>query len=692
MIHSVRAVARVVLSSTALLLCSSVIAGEPEKGDETIIVTGSKSAAQFGVKSGIPLAKMPQGVQVLTSDDLGTRGVVSMGDALRAVPSANVGMPRTSPYQSFSLKVRGFLADQMRNGVRQRYYEDVDASSMSNIERIEVLKGPSAALYGESAQGGIISIITKRPHDTFGWGGSMTIGSHERYVASFDVTGPFSTDGTLTGRLTGEIERSETFVDYQRLDRENFGLALDWRPSAAFSARLVAEWQERRTLRNPGLPVIGTIVSNGVGEVPRPAFLGEPDFSHLKSFAPLVQAWADISLGEGWTLTPRFSFSGFNSNFDQIRLRAMAADKVTVSRNGRSGKEADTYAIAQIDLSGSFETGSVVHKLLVGLEYDRERSTVLQRNIAAVPSINVLKASYAFTPAMPPVFVFAFDNRYNIDGVAAYAQDIVDVTSNWNVIAGARYSNMRTFNRDGGIWGSSRVEAWTWQLGTSYVLGNGWSVFGGYNTGFDIENSAGSRARTGKPFQPETSDQYEGGVRYASDRLSLTASLFQIRRRNVLTTDPLDANYSVQTGEVRVRGLEMQGRWQVSDELSLDGGYALMEGRITRSNNGDQGGLIGDLPRHSVNLSANWKLTDMPLALRLSTNYVSSRALVNGSTIRLPAYAVVDFGVSWDFDNVKLRFTLSNLFDRHYYTASGNAFAVYPGEPRQFSLSISRSF
>src|SRR5690606_8951350 len=125
----------------------------------------TKFSGDFGAKSGIPIERVPQSVQIVTADDIIEQGARSIGDLLRGVPSANAGYSRVGAYQSFSLKVRGFLADQMRNGIRQRYYEDVDASALSNIERVEVLKGPSGVLYGQSAVGGIISIITKRPQE-----------------------------------------------------------------------------------------------------------------------------------------------------------------------------------------------------------------------------------------------------------------------------------------------------------------------------------------------------------------------------------------------------------------------------------------------------------------------------------------------------------------------------------------------
>lgn len=662
---------------------------EKPGADETIVVTGSKaSGGEFGAKSGIPLDKLPQSVQILTSSDLADRGVVSMGDALRAIPSANPGASRTSPYQSFTLKIRGFLADQMRNGVRQRYYEDVDASSLSNVERIEVLKGPSAVLYGESAVGGIISIITKRPREAFGWGGSLTAGSDERFTASFDVTGPISASAGLYARATAEIERSGTFIDFMDMDRENFGLSFTWSPSESVTTYLVLEWQRRKTLRNPGLPVIGTVVSNGVGEVDHSAFLGEPRHSDLESQAPLVQLWSDIGLGGGWTLTPRLSYSGFETEFRQIRLRAMQADGVTVNRNGRYGHEDDHYTIAQLDLSGSFATGSIGHSLLLGIEYDRERGSFYQENMVGVPSINTLNPVYAYSAA-DPAFVFGFDNRYNVDGVSLYAQDVIDLTPDWNVVAGLRWSNIRSF---GNGYEATRVDHWTWQLGTTYDLGGGLSLYGGYNTGFDIESSAGSLSRDGSPFEPEVSDQGELGLRYQGESVRLSASIFQIRRTNVLTADPVDPDYSIQTGEVRVRGFELEGAFELTPGLTVEGGYAYLDGEVTKSNNGDQGGAIADMPKHSASLFVTWRSEAAPLELRGGLNYYSSRALLNGSAIRLPEYTTVDLGASYDFDAVRVSLIATNVFDERYFAASGNAFAVYAGDPRQISLTISRSF
>jgi iron complex outermembrane recepter protein len=690
--------------STSLFLSVPGLARAEDAIRQDIIVTGEKTSGDFGEKSGIPIAKLPQSVQVLTSDDLTNRGVRSIGDALRAVPSASVGTSRVSAYQSFSLKIRGFLADQMRNGVRQRYYEDVDASALSNVDRIEVLKGPSSVLFGQSAVGGIVSIVTKRPQKEFGGSVSGTLGTDDRKSGSFDLTGPVA--DALYFRTTGEIERSGSFVDFQDEDRENLSLSLTYEASDQITAYFVAEWLERRSSRYPGLPVVGTVVSNGVADISNERFLSEPSFSNLESYAPLVQAWVDFKVNDSWTITPRLSYSGFDTNFQQIRVRAVDADGVTVNRNGRFGTEDDDYTIVQLDANGSFNLGGVRHKLLVGVEYDRERSTFNQFALTNAGAINALNPSYVFQSGVAPALDFAFYGKWDVDALAFYVQDQIDLTDRWNVILGARQSNFdfkSSFEDPSGVaLDKSSTDGFVYQVGTTYRLDDRWSIFGGYNTGFDLESVAGSRSRTGEQFEPEESDQYEAGVRYAGDSLRGSLSIFQVRKTNALTADPVDPDFSIQTGEFRVRGVEIEGYWQATDALSVQAGYAFMDSKVTRSNNGDQGDDIADVPEHQANLFVSYAVPDTKLVVRGGVNYVGERRFSNGrvsvspallaSDVRLPEYVTVDLGASYTLGKTRLDLSVTNLFDEEYYTREFNDFSVFPGDPLAVNFRVSQSF
>lgn len=683
-----------VLRATTALACLFAVSAHAEDATplDQILVTGLKGSEDFGLKSGIPIDKVPQSIQVIGADDLIARGATSIGEALRAIPSASVGNSRVARFQSFSLKVRGFLVDQMRNGIRQRYYEDVDASALSNIARLEVLKGPSAVLYGQSAVGGIISIVTKQPTEQWEASVAGTFGNYQQRQVTLDIGGPVTE--TFSVRLTGELERSGTFVDFQDIDRENVALTLRWQPADWAVAHLVTEYVERRTRSNPGLPVVGTVVSNGVADIPRSRFLAEPGFSDLSASSPLVQAWVDFNLGGGWTLTPRLQYSQLKTPFTEIRVRGVeAGDPTLVRRTGRIGAEDDDYIIAQLDLAGSVKTGPLTHRLLAGFEFDRERSTFLQSNFVTVPSINALNPVYL---TVPPASTFGFDFRQSLNGYAVYFQDRIEITPDIELLGGVRQSWL---NNDGyfstdptdlGPVDEANITSTTWQIGATWKLGHGFSLFTGYNTGFDVENVFGLRLVNGNPLPPETSNQVELGMRYSGENLRVSIAGFQIRRQDVAGDDLDNPGFSRAIGNLRVRGMELEGEWRPIEALTLTGGYAYLRGQITGSaDTAEIGGRIADVPRHTGTVRGTAALGH-GLELRGGVSYVGSRAVANASAISLEDYAVADIGLGYQWRWLQLDLSINNLADARYFTVAnqGNANVVYPGDPRTVSGRI----
>jgi iron complex outermembrane recepter protein len=220
-----------------------------------------------------------------------------------------------------------------------------------HIERVEVLKGPYPVLYGNSIGAGLLSIITKQPQHEFSGSASGLVGSYDQKSASFDLTGPLNKEANLYYRLNGEIERSGTFIDYTNLKRNNQSFSLMWEASNAVTAHFVGMWHERETKRGTGLPVVGTVVSNGVAQIPINRYLGDPNHN-FKASGPLVQAWADVKLNDAWTLTPRFQYTGFTGIYNELLLRGVQADGVTVNRVGRYDEERHHYPTGQLDRSG----------------------------------------------------------------------------------------------------------------------------------------------------------------------------------------------------------------------------------------------------------------------------------------------------------------------------------------------------
>ena len=655
-----------------------------------VIVTGTK-ITDFGVKSGIPIEQVPQSIQVIDEEDLIGRGARGVEDALRAVPSATVARNRVSGFAGGTLRLRGFAAQQIRNGIYQRFYASTDPSALSNVARIEVLKGPSGVLYGQSGVGGIVSIITKQPTDTLEGSVALTGGSFDQKMVTIDVGGPLTE--TVGIRLTGEIERSGSFVDELDVDRENLGLALAWRPNDRVSVHGVGEYLHRKTLNNPGLPTVGTVIGNGVATVDRSTFLGEPQYSLQENHAPLLQGWVDFKLNDTWTLTPRVQYSQWNNTGRSTTLLAPLAGQLTlIPRVGRNAGEKDTFWVGQLDLSGQATALRFEHELLFGVEYNRDRVPFRMQDTVpcGVGPIDALNPVYG---CGAPTRNFGFLSQADLEGYAVYAQDQIALTQAWHVVAGLRQSesdNDNTFNDAPS--GSAHLSNTSWQLGTTYALAGGLSLFGGYNTGYDLGAVTGARKADGTAFKPETSDQLELGVRLTRDTVRASLSTFRVRRNNVAVPDPAHLGFQVQDGQFRTRGTELEGEWSPMPGWWLQGGYAYLDAEVSRTTDpAMRGAQLAETPKNTV--TAATRVTLGRFEVRAAANYVGARRMINGGAITLPDYTTFDLGAGTDLGPWRLDAALTNVFDETYYFSDnlsryslGTEDRVLPGEPRTFSL------
>jgi len=680
----------------SLLVSAPALAGaadsESARDLKEVVVTGTKTG-DFGVKSGIPIEKVPQSIQVLDDEDILESGARSLEDVLRAVPSATVARNRISGFGGNTLRLRGFAAQQIRNGIFQRFYDGTDPSALSNVERVEVLKGPSGVLYGQSGVGGIVSIITKQPTAGFASSIALTAGSFDQRMGTIDVGGPIT--DTLGIRLTGEIERSGSFVNYLDVDRENVGLALAWHPSDWVSAHFVAEYLHRQTLNNPGVPTVGTVISNGVATVSRATFLGEPAYSLQENYAPLIQSWVDFKLSEAWTLTPRLQYNEWNNvGRSTTLLPPDASDLTLIPRAGRNAGEKDEFYVAQLDLNGQMTIAGLQNKLLFGVEYNHDDVPFRMRS--TVPcGIGPIEALAPVYGCGAPSGNFGFLADAKLHGISLYAQDQIELTAAWNVVAGIRHSDSKNDNFfNGNASGSADLNNTSWQLGTTYALGAGFSLFGGYNTGYDLGAVTGSRRADGTPFKPETSNQAEIGLRLTRENVRADASVFQVRRNNVGLPDSANPGFQVQDGQFRTRGFELQGDWSPLPGWWLQAGYAYLDASVSKSSDPALlGARLAETPNNTVTAATRVMVGE--IELRAAANFVGARKMINGGAVTLPDYRTFDLGAGIAIGAIRLDAALTNVFDEVYYFSDnlsryslGTEDRVLPGEPRAFSLRV----
>ncbi|XZG69114.1 TonB-dependent receptor [Chitinibacteraceae bacterium HSL-7] len=665
--------------ATVELAPVTVSASKDETLAEVHPMQGS-GAARFSAAD----TAIPQSVQHIGSERISISGMRQMRDVLDTVPSMYSGPTRLAPFGSASWRIRGLDAGVTRNGFRQLYFEDVDQSALRHIERVDVVKGPSGTASGKEGLGGTVQIQTKRPLTHAHGEADLSVGSFDGRVTGFDTGTPLGDSGVAV-RLTGELERSGSFVPQQELDRDNLGLALAFDRGGPVRAFLNSEYVRRESLPHPGLPVTGTVLPNGEGTVADEAFLGQLAFDTLHTWAPLVQTWFEFDIAEGWTLSPRYQWFTFNVNQQQTRLAApLASDPTMIARTGRYDfHERDRSETWQLELSGQYSTGGIAHRLLAGLEGNRHRWQGDWFNYApgAMPPVDALNPGYLEVPparaATQSTFSGAQDTR------ELYVQQLSEWGA-WTMLVGARWSDIETETPQ---LANQQAEGLSYQLGATWQFMAGTALFAGVASGLSAENIVGATSADGSPFKPEESRQFEVGIKHQGERAGWSLSLFDLRLLNATTANPDDPDYQQQTGEQRVRGVEFEGGWQPWQALTLSGGVAWLDAVVSKSEDGDVGNRLANTPRWQGNVWARYALGG-GVAAHGGVRAVGERYGTQANTYALPGYATVDLGASWAVSrHLQADVTLSNAFDADYYTGQ-SARTVYPGEPRTFWLKL----
>lgn len=658
-----------------------------------------------GSKLPLEITQVPQSIQVITSKAFEKQGALSISDIVKQVPSASIFGSRFA--RAPKVNIRGFQVEQTRNGIRQLFVYDTDFSALSHIQSVEILKGPGSSTFGQGGDGGgIINVITKRPYDILGAEVSFTRGGWTGFdgditSGQFDFNSPLTSDGALKARFTGEVEGSDTFINFQELNRQNFGLTLTYDNGSPVRGFINAEYQHRNTLPNPGLPAIGTVQSSGgLGRVSRDTFLGEPRFDNFNIESPVVQAWLDIDVAKNWKVSPRFQYFEFNVRQDQMILGATTLDPVNqsinVARSGRSDfLERDRNFVGQIDITGKLDTGPLQHQIFLDGDYTNHHTEGGFNPRLNVSGIDALNPSFAGTPSVMSPNRLTFAGNWNVGAVAF--QDLISITRYFDLLGGVRHSRVDGKRRIlSGVVTETDTDITTYQVGGTFHVTDSIHLFSGFGTGFNVANAVGFGTASGQPFKLGESEQVEAGVKVNFPwGLTGTASYFNITRTNVSTPDRNNQGFQIQTGEIESQGAEVELAYQVNEQWFVQGGYAFTDAKITQSNANDVGNRFQNIPKHKANLWTHYQFDKgllQNLTLSTGLNIVGSRPLNNANTVNLPSFTTWDLGASYTYKKVKLELFANNILDKRYFTAADFGNTVFPGDPRTIMGRVSLKY
>jgi catecholate siderophore receptor len=653
-----------------------------------------------------PLVDVPQSVTVVTADQIGDLAATSIGDAIRYVPGVTTaqgeGNRETIVFRGIA-STADFFVDGLRDDIQT--YRDI-----YNIERLEVLRGPNAMIFGRGGVGGVINRVTKQADWEQRLGGRFEIGSYDVYRGSVDLGAPLSDAFAI--RLNAVYEDSGSFRRYWLNERWGVNPAIAFRAGEDTLVQLSYEHFEDERTSDRGVPASGPVPATGSAPIgpltgARRTFFGDPDNSFNFTNTDAVQLAVEHRFSDSLTLRHRTRYADHIKYYNNVfpnnvtntavgRVVGLASYQVLTSREN---------LISQTDLNAEFATGSVRHTLLAGFEYNRQKTDNV-RTTGTIP------AAFRTVPiTSPTVFIpnltyapSASDgnNVGTLDGWAVYLQNQVELTPWLQIVAGIRYDRIELDFTDRRATATQRdydftQEIWSPRVGVILKPAENASIYASYSrTALPrFGEQLASLSVSNQNLAPEKFENLElGGKWDITPDLNLTAALFELKRKNVLIPDPANPTLSILADAQRTRGFELGVQGRVTRQLQFTGAYTYLDAEFTRPTGTTvpAGNRVANTPRHMASLFGRYDLTEQ-FGLGLGVVHQSRRFANADNLVRLPGYTRFDGAVYYDFsDRIRLQANVENLFDKKYFVNAHTNNNIQPGAPTTVRAVLNVSF
>lgn len=644
-----------------------------------------------GTKSDTPIVETPYSVSVINRKQLDAQTPQSLPEALRYTPGVATGFfGNDTRNLDAQVYIRGFGDDPSQlfwNGLSLPGDSYVNSPTIDpyTLEQIEVLRGPASVLYGQSAPGGIVNFRSKRPTEQPLHEVVVGTGNYGRAYTGFDFGGPITEDGDLLYRLTGVAYHTGTQVDFTANERIAIAPSLTWKPDEDTELTVLGSYQrDPDGLGFSSLPLVGTLLPSVSGRIPTDRYFGEPDYDEFDRETASIGYEFKHRFDEVWSFNQNFRFLHAGGHYREIQPDDWTDATNTEISRWNWGTDGILNAVA-IDnqLQAEFDTGQLSHTLLFGLDYKKQWTHLHHYwSRIGVPDLNVADPVYASSIPDPAEIV---NSKGTLEQTGIYAQDQVEF-GNWRFLAGIRQDWSETTSQNLRVAGSPETsqkdDAFTWRVGAVYLFDNGLAPYASYTTSFKPEAGTDFGGNT---FEPTTAQQYEVGIKYQPEGLDsfVQASIFDLTQQNVQTPDPdpTHVGFSVQTGEVRVRGIELSTFLALNDNIDLVASYTYNDIETTKANTdtsgfNPEGRVPWYYPKQTASAWLNYTFDSGALeGLKLGggIRYVGSGYNGPHQLYKVPDFTLFDAAVSYDFGaktpelaGLELSVNVSNLFDKEY--------------------------
>nr|WP_113868434.1 TonB-dependent siderophore receptor [Brenneria salicis]NMN90375.1 iron complex outermembrane receptor protein [Brenneria salicis ATCC 15712 = DSM 30166]RBP59627.1 iron complex outermembrane receptor protein [Brenneria salicis ATCC 15712 = DSM 30166]RLM29787.1 ferrioxamine B receptor [Brenneria salicis ATCC 15712 = DSM 30166] len=668
--------------------------------EDTLVVT---SQTQSGAtKLATPDIETPQAVSIVTRDQIQQQGAISVRQAVSYTPgvfSNQIGASNRFDY----MVLRGFSDGSLDNVYLDGLKMMGDTNSHSSLvvdpwflDGIEVVRGPASVLYGRASPGGIVALNSRLP--SFERSGQIKLfaGNNAQRGAAFDVTGPLDDDDRLAFRLSGMTRYADTQFGPLKEARYAIAPSLTWRISDNTRLDLMAYLhRDPEGGSHSGLPYEGTVVAHNGRKIANTFYEGEENNEKYDRKQNMVGYNVEHGFDNGWSLRQKLRYLRTKVHLDQVYAYGWSTGD-TLNRYYSGARESLSAITLDNQLDGSFDTGSVNHRLLVGIDYQQRHNDVDWPS-GAYPGIDAFNPAYG---ALPTAMYASTLEKHKLQQTGIYVQDQM-TWERWRLTLGGRHDQVKVINIDKRNGSRSELDKdnFSSRAALLYLFDNGFAPYVSYSTAFTPTSFVGE---DGNVLEPMKGKQWEAGLKYQPEgsQSQYSLSVFRINQKNVATKNqPSDPYRSV--GEIESEGVELEAVSQITDNLRLQAAYTYTDIRYKKSNDvSEQGKRAVYAPRNQASAWASYDVKSGPLdglTLGGGVRYVNGITSDRANTHTLPSYTLVDMAVGYDLSKIGLRglsaqLNVNNLTDKRYIAACNSLEFCYFGAERSIVGSVSYSF
>jgi iron complex outermembrane recepter protein len=718
-------------------LTRNVSLEESQSELQTVEITGrletdySNEVSFAPTKTATPLKDVPQAVSYVTKEVITDRQAYTVNDVVKNISGIN----QFSYYNDYT--IRGFRSQQeLVNGLRVIGLFGPQVLT-ANLERVEVIKGPASAVFGNSSPGGTVNRVTKKPLFTDRKAISITTGSFNRLRSTLDFTGPLNEDKTLLYRLNLAYENSDSFRDLQEFRSFMVAPSISFLPTDKTRVNFDLVITRFDGKLDRGQPIFGASAGTDLGSTPISFAIGAANDYHETNVA-----YSTLSLEHEFTDFLSFNMSYMRYGFQEDLFEHRTSNQFAVDGSGNQiptlmGMRISAREREQVTdnlssyLVADFNTGKLSHKLLAGYDFIQAvtptgsagiftSSNAIYRTVdgrlAAYDPEN--REQYLFDengnpiPNIPhfnlqdPEYLLGYPSDYTLGRFeysasrfytqGIYIQDQIQL-DRLQVLLGLRqefYVDVLGYEtpEDNEVQQNKLLP----RLGLVYGITNQINLYGTYTESFQPQNPADITGENSQNFDPQTGSMIELGAKggFFNDQLAVTLAAYNIENKNLIIPD-VTTGQLTQRGAEESMGIELDINGRIGENLSLTANYAYNDAIIAEDDNEE---LIGEAkenaPNHAGGFFASYDFTNSflnGLNINLGSNFVSERNTFDRS-LTLPSYIVWDAGISYKANKVKVALTFNNLFNETHWVGGYSYVRLFPGEPRNYLVNVAYTF